>query len=594
MTIRLLDPDVTAQIAAGEVVERPSSVVKELVENALDAGSSRIEVELRGGGLSLIRVTDDGDGIPESQLELAVTKHATSKIERARDLWEVRSLGFRGEALASIASVSRMTLVSRRVDAEAGAFIELSGEGVADMGSQGAPVGTSVFVRDLFKAVPARLSFLRSAAAEGGRCVHVVTQYALSYPEVGFRVLTDGRLGFHSPGNGDHRDVLLETWGAEAVDELYDIEESMVGRTKVSGYAGPPHLIRSRRDRQEFFVNRRAVGDRILSSSVADAYRDIVPRGRHPVAVLFLTVPPNDLDVNVHPAKAEVRFRREGEVFAAVQRSLRATLLAHDALSDAGLTSGAVPSGTVPAPPPDSDVVLEAPPPLTTTGQAALEAGLAEAGRDGEEAATAKERVVLRPVGQVGTTYIVTEGPDGMYLIDQHAAHERIVFEGLLNGDPGAERPVQALLMPLTVSLTRRQAGALVELEELLRAYGFQWEPFGEDSALLRGVPGSIREGEAVQTLIEVLDGADAEGPPVGGGEGGNGPSDAFTLHERRIAATVACHSTVRAGQVLSMAEMDALLRQFEAADFPRLCPHGRPTMVHLSSAQLEKQFGRR
>lgn len=590
MPIRLLGADVTAQIAAGEIVERPSSVVKELIENALDAGASRVEIELQGGGLSLIRVTDDGDGIPESELELAVTKHATSKIEQARDLWEVRSLGFRGEALASIASVSRMTVVSRRGDVQAGTFIEVNGEGVIDLGSQGAPVGTSVSVRDLFRTVPARLSFLRSAAAEGGRCLHVVTQYALAYPEASFRLLTEGRLGFHSPGSGEHRDVLLEAWGAAAAEGLFLIEETTVGRTRVSGYTGPSHLGRSRRDRQEFFVNRRAVGDRVLSSSLADAYREVLPRGKHPMAVLFLEVPPDDVDVNVHPAKAEVRFRREGEVFAAVQRSLRATLVANDALSAIDSVDPQR-AGMVPNPPPDSDVVLEAPSSMVVPQQADMVESQDSGQTDHPGKPVTKGRVVLRAVGQVGTTYIVTEGPDGMYLIDQHAAHERLVFDGLLNGDSSAERPVQALLMPLTVSLTRRQESSIPELWELLHAYGFRWEPFGEGSLLLRGVPGSLREGEAVPTLVEVLDGSG--GQPLGPEENGREP-DAFTLHERRIAATVACHSTIRAGQVLTLPEMDGLLRQFEAADFPRLCPHGRPTMVHLSSTQLEKQFGRR
>ena len=589
MPIRLLPPEVAAQIAAGEVVERPASVVKELVENALDAGASRIELELRRGGLSLVRVTDDGGGIPADELGLAVMDHATSKIETPRDLWDVRSLGFRGEALASIAAVSRLLLVSRQPGSDAGAFIEASAQGILGSGSQGAPVGTSVYVHDLFRAVPARLSFLRSAASEGARCNHVAAQYALAYPEVAFRVLLDGRLAFHSPGVGDHRDVLLETWGPEIADALFRVGETTVGRTAVSGYAGPPHLARARRDRQEFFVNRRAVSDRVLSSSVADVYREVLPRGRHPATVLFLTVPPDDVDVNVHPAKAEVRFRREGEVFAAVQRALKATLAANDALTAPALSAsaGAGAGTTVPDAPPGSDVFLEAPP-----GPAADDDSDGGRGQRRHDESRPPERVVLRPVGQVGATYIVTEGPDGMYLIDQHAAHERVVFEGLLASDPAAERPVQALLIPLTVALTRSQAGAIEDLGDLLRAYGFRWDPFGEDSVLLRGVPGSLRDTDAIPALLEALDGAGAD-PLAPPDETGADP-DLFTLHERRIAATVACHSTVRAGQVLAIAEMDALLRQFEAADFPRVCPHGRPTMVHLSSAQLEKQFGRR
>ncbi len=586
MPIRLLSPEVTAQISAGEVVERPASVVKELVENAVDAGASRIELELRGGGLSVIRVTDDGDGVPEDELGLAVTKHATSKIEKSRDLWEVRTLGFRGEALASIAAASRMLVVSRQKQSEVGSFIEVSAEGILDSGNQGAPIGTSIFVHDLFKAVPARLAFLRSATAEGARCNHVVTQYALAYPEVSFRVLLDGRLAFHSPGNGDHRDALLEAWGVEVADALFRVDETVVGRTRVFGYTGPPQVARARRDRQEFFVNRRAVNDRVLSASVADAYRETLPRGRHPTTLLFLTVPPDDVDVNVHPAKTEIRFRREGEVFAAVQRALKMALAANDVMAPQMGDAGA--SATVFGPPSGSDMVLEAPP--VRSGESGAPAPLAEDGRPPHREAETRKRVVLRPVGQIGTTYIVTEGPDGMYLIDQHAAHERIVFENLLGPDSTTERSVQALLMPLTVELTRTQAATLGDLEETLRAYGFQWDPFGDGSILLRGVPGSLRENEAVPTLVEVLDGAGGDQIAL---EAPSEP-DAFALHERRIAATVACHSTVRAGQVLTIPEMDALLRQFEAADFPRMCPHGRPTMVHVSATQLEKQFGRR
>jgi DNA mismatch repair protein MutL len=592
MPIRLLGPDVAAKIAAGEVIERPSSVVKELVENALDAGASQIEVELRGGGLTLVRITDDGAGIPADELALAVRRHATSKLETADQLWRIETLGFRGEALASVAAVARLTLISRPPDTGAAAYIAVAGEDLIEQGQQGAPVGTTVFVRDLFKTVPARLAFLRSGAAENARSTQVVTHYALAYPEVAFRLLVDGRLAFHSPGSGDRRDVLMELWGPDTVSALHEIEATQVGGATVTGFAGPPDLLRSRRDAQIAFVNRRWVDARVLSYAIADAYRDLVPRGRHPVAVLFVQVPPVDVDVNVHPAKAEVRFRREGEVFAAVQRAIRRTLATHSLLPLSEAPTGAgMSTPTIPSAPTGSDIALEAPPLFADEEPAPVAVSKQRLAGGGPR--PQPTRLVLRPVGQVGTTYIVAEGPDGMYLVDQHAAHERLVFDQLLA--VRSERPAsaQGLLDPLAVALTRPQAQALDDLCDLLAAYGFQWEPFGEDAILLRAVPASLREGEAAQTLLEVLDEDRSRDLLLPEG-GQDNASDALHLRERRIAASIACHSTVRAGQVLTLPEMDALLHQFEAAHFPRLCPHGRPTMVHLSSAQLEKQFGRR
>ena len=588
MTIRLLDPEVAAKIAAGEVVERPASVVKELIENALDAHATQIEIELRGGGLQLVRVTDDGGGIPPDELELAVKRHATSKLAVIDHLSQIETLGFRGEALASLAAVSRMTLVSRPQDATNGAYLLAADNEILEQGQQGAPIGTSVFVHDLFKTVPARLAFMRAAGAESTRCTQVVTRYALAYPQVSFRLLNEERLAFHSSGNGDYRDVLTDLWGYDTASALHPIEETRVGSTVVTGFAGPPDLLRARRDAQVVFVNRRWVEARVLSYAIADSYRDLVPKGRHPVVVLFVQVAPAEIDVNVHPAKSEVRFRREGEVFAAVQRAVRRTLAAHSLLPMDDGTS-AVPS-SIPSAPEGSDVTLEAPP-LFLQVQAALE-GSNDQSPPSPGRATAP--LMLRPVGQVDTTYIVAEGPDGMYLVDQHAAHERLAFEDLIASGSEKERPVQGLLDPTTVPLTKAQAEALAGLSEVLSAYGFQWEAFGEDAVLLRGVPASLREGEATQTLLEVLDDPASGDLPEPVDADREGLPEVLDQRERRVAATIACHSTVRAGQVLSPSEMDALLRQFQAARFPRLCPHGRPTMVHLSSSQLERQFGRR
>ncbi len=600
MPIQLLDRDVASKIAAGEVIERPASVVKELVENAIDAGAGQVEVEIARGGLDLIRVTDDASGIPEDELELAVMRHATSKLRSVRDLERINTLGFRGEALASIAAVARMTIGSRSPGSEGGHYVITADNEIVERGTQGAPFGTTVYVRDLFKNVPARLSFLRSPAAEATRCVNVLTQYALAHPDVALRVIVDGRLAFHSPGSGDASHVLLEMWGPDTASGMLPIQPTAMGGTTVSGYASEPGTTRPRRTGQILFVNGRLVEARILYYAIADAYRDIVQRGRYPLVVLFLSVPPDEIDVNVHPTKAEVRLRREGEVIATIQRAIRRTLAAHGHSvipAQAGTQNSAIPSA-----PPDAEVQLETPPlfPDPNSISHSRESGNLDPDSATEHggATPASTQFTLRPVGQVGLTYIVAEGPDGMYLIDQHASHERVVFEQILAERREQAATSQGLLTPATVQLTTRQLDALTPLSDLLSSYGFEWEPFGDDAVLLRAMPASLKESEAAQAFLEVLD-------ERSGGENDDSAlttsdsiiasgADAVDMRERRIAATIACHSTVRAGQSLSLSEMESLIALFRDANFPRLCPHGRPTMVHLSSAQLERQFARR
>ncbi len=610
MPIQLLDRDVASKIAAGEVIERPASVVKELVENAIDAGAGQVEVEIVRGGLDLIRVTDDASGIPEDELELAVMRHATSKLRTVRDLERIGTLGFRGEALASIAAVARMTIVSRVSDTEGGQYVIAADNDIIERGMQGAPFGTTVFVRDLFKNVPARLSFLRSAAAEATRCVTVLTQYALAHPDVALRVIVDGRLAFHSPGSGDASHVLLEMWGPDTASGMLPIQPTTMGGTTVSGYASEPGTTRPRRAGQILFINGRLVEARILYYAIADAYRDIIQRGRYPLVVLFVTVPPDEIDVNVHPTKAEVRLRREGEVIATVQRALRRTLAVH--------LPAVVPAqaGTpIPSAPPDAEIQLEPPPLFPPPSPFSRESGNLDPNSATEHsgAPPPPQQFTLRPVGQVGLTYIVAEGPDGMYLIDQHAAHERVVFEQILAGRREQTATSQGLLTPATVQLTTRQQDAIAPLSDLLSSYGFEWETFGDDAILLRAMPATLKESEAPQAFLEVLDersgGEIDDYPSVIPAKAGIQSSpdeadtsdtvitqaaDAVDMRERRVAATIACHSTVRAGQTLSLAEMESLITLFSDANFPRLCPHGRPTMVHLSSAQLERQFGRR
>ncbi len=611
MPIELLDRDVASKIAAGEVIERPASVVKELVENAIDAGAGQIEVEIARGGLDLIRVTDDASGIPEDELELAVMRHATSKLRSVRDLERIGTLGFRGEALASIAAVARMTIVSRTSDSEGGHYVITADNEIVERGRQGAPLGTTVYVRDLFKNVPARLSFLRSAAAEATRCVTVLTQYALAHPDVALRVIVDGRLAFHSPGSGDASHVLLEMWGPDTASGMLPIQSTTMGGTTVSGYASEPGTTRPRRAGQILFVNGRLVEARILYYAIADAYRDLIQRGRYPLVVLFLTVPPDEIDVNVHPTKAEVRLRREGEVIATIQRAIRRTLAAHGIVA-APTTGGQGNAPPIPNAPVDAEVQLEAPPLFDTRHSQDLR----HSGEGRNPSDPPPTQFSLRPVGQVGLTYIVAEGPDGMYLIDQHASHERVVFEQILAERRTRPATSQGLLTPATVQLTSRQLESISPLSDLLSSYGFEWESFGDDAILLRAMPAALKESEAPQAFLEVLDersggeiddsGLTPEAESAGSSDSiarkdsdasdsiiASG-ADAVDMRERRIAATIACHSTVRAGQTLSLSEMESLITLFRDANFPRLCPHGRPTMVHLSSAQLERQFARR
>lgn len=567
MPILVLENDVAAKIAAGEVVERPASVVKELVENALDAGASQIEIEVRNGGTRLIRVTDDAAGIPESELQIAFQRHATSKINREIDLRAIQTFGFRGEALPSIAAVADILCTSRPRDEDSASYLRIENGAVVEQGRQGAPFGTTMIVRDLFRSVPARLKFLKSNASESTAIVRIVTSTALAFPDVSFRLLADDRLMFHSPGNGDARDVLVEVYGLDTAQAMLPLDNAeWSGPVSVTGFVSPPDVTRSRRDQQAFFVNNRWIQSRLISYALDDFYREILPKGRHPIAVLNVTMPPEEVDVNVHPTKAEVRFRRDGDVFSALQRVLRQTFAAHD--SSFAITNEA-------APPPI------APFPVAAGDGADQPQLLFDVSEPTEDRPPVQSAVIMRPVGQVGTTYIVAEGPDGMYLVDQHAAHERLRFDELMSKAEQRDVDVQGLLEPQSIELNLAQRAALTEIGDGLETFGFRWEPFGEGSALLRGVPADLREGESVQTFLEVLDSLTQEQTP---------PQE----RERAIAALVACHSTVRAGQVLSVPEMDGLLRQMSEAGFPKLCPHGRPTMMHFSAAQIDKEFRRR
>ncbi len=558
MPIRVLAPEVVARIAAGEVVERPASAVKELIENALDAGARRIAVEIRGGGLELVRVSDDGCGIPAEELELAFARHATSKLSGPADLQRIVTLGFRGEALPSIAAVADVEMASRPAGAEVGTWLRLEGGRPVARGQRGMAPGTVVTVWRLFARHPARRKFLRSPASEGGLIAQVVSHYALAYPEVRFQLLADGRSVLATPGSGDLRDAVAAVYGAQVAAALLPLCWRQEG-AEVAGLVSPPHLARASRAYQSFFVNRRWVQNRRLSFALAEAYQGLLPSGRHPLAVVDIRLPPEAVDVNVHPAKSEVRFQDEHAVLSALARGVRAALLE-------GSPVPRSPAAAPPAPPPS-----ETPPPRALWEPPTTAPARSPTPR--------RALPLLRVVGQVASLYIVAEGPDGMYLIDQHAAHERVLYEEVLARRQRSEPVSQGLLAPVPVELSPAQEALLREARESLEVNGFRLEPFGQRGYLLRAVPALLGKEEPTAALLAVLDRMAQDSPPEG---------------VDRVAAAVACHAAVRAGKALSPEEMRELVRRLEEAQVPHTCPHGRPTMLQLSAEELARGFGRR
>jgi DNA mismatch repair protein MutL len=606
MPIRLLAPDVAAKIAAGEVVERPASVVKELIENALDAGATTIHVELANGGLALIRVVDNGAGIAAEELPLAFARHATSKLAALGDLERIATLGFRGEALASIAAVARVALLSRPREAAMGAQIGVDEGQVGPVTPAGAPAGTSVTVRDLFAAVPARLKFLKTRATETGHALHLVEQYALAYPEVRFTVLSEGRQVFGSPGDSKLAGALAAVYGlsvAEAMVPLPGTAEAEAedvldapddGKPLMRGYVSRPSCYKSTRNYLSFFVNRRWVQSRTLGYAVEEAYHSLLLAGRHPIAVVGITLDPALVDVNVHPAKTEIKFLRERQVYAAVQRAVREAVLATAEAPEIAPHAFAVPDWAS-APSLEGETATGADQsPLWRTpvrGQAASADQSASAGGFGvpgpelEEPVGGHKLPILRVLGQVSQSYIITEGPDGVYMVDQHAAHERILLERMIAEWHERSAASQLLLEPLPIELAPAEREAVEAHLERLGAIGFAIEPFGGDTLLVRAIPAALASQtrpQPVRELLLELVGADAEAASHG------------ESWEEHALANVACKAAIKAGQTLSSEEQRELIRQLEGASGRQSCCHGRPTMVHLSLSALERQFDRR
>lgn len=593
--IRRLPETLVNRIAAGEVVERPAAALKELVENAIDAGSTSIAVRLGEGGLGLIEVTDDGCGMTSANMALALERHATSKLlDDAIEL--VVTLGFRGEALPSIASVARLTMESRVRGADSGWQVAIDHGQQVGEGPAALPPGTRIRVEDLFGKVPARRKFLRSPRSEYAACLDVVRRLAMARPEVGFTLEHDGRRVLAVQGGQSLAARVAQLVARELADDGVVIDLAR-GPMKLTGVAGLPTFNRGVADHQYLFVNGRPVKDRLLVGAVRGAYADMLARDRHAVLALFLDLPPEEVDVNVHPAKTEVRFRDPAFVRGFIVSGLR------HALDAAGQRSAQAPAAPAMANWQAEPITREAAPALGSLfarrpePYAVRDAGqvwrgyeapvLAPAAR-AEVAQAAPEPAASHPLGvargQVANTYIVAEAEDGLVIVDQHAAHERLVLERLkAAGAQGAMAASQALLIPEVVELDEPDCDRLTEAAPQLADHGLALERFGPDAMLVRAVPAALAGGNVQALIRDIADDLAQNGA-------------ALLLGERldHVLATMACHGSVRAGRTLSVAEMNALLREMERTPRSGQCNHGRPTWVKLALEDVEKLFGRR
>jgi DNA mismatch repair protein MutL len=599
--IRVLPDDIANRIAAGEVVERPASIVKELIENSLDAGATKIAVDIVEGGRRLIRVTDNGEGMVAEDAATCLLRHATSKLYDPDDLFAIKTLGFRGEALPSIASVSRLTLETQ-ADSSIGTAIEVAGGQIVAQREGAFPRGTQITVEDLFYNVPARRKFLRSESYELSQVTSYCTHYALAFPEIQFLLRSGSFEVLSTPAVPDFRERIFQIFGNDLLDELVEHRKEF-GRSglKIHVFTSRPHIQKYNRHSMFFFVNRRLVRDKIIMHAVGEAYRNMLPSGTFPVAILFVSVPYEDVDVNVHPAKTEVRFKHQGFIHDSIRDTIVSGLTSDKtivAMQNAGDPSSPYGLPDAPSRVPDSwagdDPILNAPfalqaPPIVLEGQArSLELSY---GRS--ENATAAQTVpayadfdrVKREVhalGQLRDSFIVATDLTGLILIDQHVAHERVLFENYLRQKLAGSLEVQRLLMPIVVELPPRQLVILENIIPELTQNGFEVEPFGPKTIAIKTAPAILKAGAVEKLLRELLDGLERETQVMN-----------IEALKRKIAATVSCHAAIKINTPLDATKMRWLVGELMKTDVPTVCPHGRPIILRYDLREIERAFKR-
>ena len=574
MPIEVLTPSLAAQIAAGEVVERPVSVVKELIENSIDAHAASVIIDVGKDPCSQIKVVDDGDGISSNEVDLALTHHATSKLYTLDQLDNIRTLGFRGEALPSIASVSRVLIVSRCFGSDSAYSVEYDCGLKVNETVYASAVGTSVSVTDLFSNVPARLKFLRSPASELTKIKDLVHLFAMAYPSVKFQLRIEGKVTFDTQGSGNPIDPIVAVYGSKSASEMITVtsEQDDTGYA-VEGVVSVPALNRANRSYMSLFVNNRLVNSRMLNHAVEESYHGLLPERRYPISVLNLSVPYSDVDVNAHPGKLEVRFQNENRIYATLQKAIRSHLVNQITVSQVGHTTFTNRSSQAVYPYRNAK-------PYQTTGYSQTAFSVDNSYTFNAHKPNREVLPSLSLIGQVRLTYLVADGPDGVYLIDQHAAHERILFDKIVSSRGHNQSASQRLLSPTTVELSPLHSDLLDTNKETLQIYGFDIEQFGDNTYIVRSVPAVMSIADTEKSLIDILDMISVEG--------------LLRQHEDVVAASVACHSSVRAGLALSLPEMQSLLSQLHGTSNPHTCPHGRPTIIRYADYNIEREFGRR
>jgi DNA mismatch repair protein MutL len=605
MKIKVLSGDIANRIAAGEVVERPSSVVKELIENSLDAGAARIAADVEEGGRRLIRVTDDGEGMQPEDAVTCFERHATSKLYEPDDLFSIKTLGFRGEALPSIASVCRLRMETQ-AEGFPGSFIEIAAGKLLTHAERAFPRGTQITIEDLFFNVPARRKFLRSESHELSLITTICTHYALAFPGIHF-VLKSGTFEILSaPPTSGFRERLYQVFGKDLLDDLIEYDKTF-GRSGVGVhlFTSRPHVQKFNRNSMFFFINGRLVRDRIILHAISEAYRNILPSGTFPVTILFVTVPFEDVDVNVHPAKTEVRFKHQSFIHDAIRDSILSAMTQDKTIVPMESASSPFSPFSTPEPQsrvPDSwsagDPIARAPFSLNTQPQtlAAQEAslGLSFAGSSTMSGAAEpvqefapypqfdRVRSEVRPLGQLRDSFIVATDSTGLIVIDQHVAHERVLFEAYLRQRLAGDLDVQRLLMPIVIHLPPRQLVILDTIVPELARNGFEVEPFGPRAVAIKSAPAIVKAAQVEKLLVELLDGLERETQVMN-----------IDSLKKKIAASVSCHAAIKINTPLDDTKMRWLIGELMKTDVPTVCPHGRPIILRYDLREIEKAFKR-
>lgn len=580
------------KIAAGEVIERPASIVKELIENSIDAGSSRIFIEIRNGGKDLIKVTDDGIGMSSIDAELAFERHATSKIKGAEDLFFVKTLGFRGEALPSIAAVSEVEMITKRREDLLGTRIKLLNGIVTTKEETGSPDGTTIIVTKLFHNVPARKKFLKKETLESGYISDVINRLALANPSIHFKFINNNKIVLNSPGNNDLIHTIANIYGKDTAKNLIKVYISE-GEYCLSGYISNPQLTRSNRNYQTYSINRRIIKDNIISKAVEDGYKTLLPVNRYPVVILNLDLPPNQVDVNVHPSKTEIRFNDEKQIYGFISEGISRILkevtyipmVKADYFKDKDVREYKIKEQLTinieDEKKDDSFVDIREYYP--ENGDKIIGGGEKKEIKETDEDSLIQEEVLpdLIPIGQLFSTYILAQSSGAFFIIDQHAAHERIIYEELLEKRNEKRNYKQELITPIMIDLTHKEKNIIIENIDLIDELGFEIEEFGSNTILIRAVPYMLIDEVNKQLFIDIANQLESV-------------SNAKEKEQEKILVMIACKSSIKAHDKLSHPEIEALIRELKKTKYPFTCPHGRPTIISMSLYEIEKRFKRK